>query len=224
MAFHSAQIQGLCSTDRIRHRTVQSALERPGRPIRWSISSLIFPRGSQRGRRQNKQEQDCVRRVRPQFRCKTGAVLVLASRLHLHPLEWGQVRQLTGKGSPYIGEILNAGFDAAQAAVVLLTPDDEARLREPYRQEDDGNDETELTGQPRQNVLLEAGMAMGRYEDRTILVELGKMRVMSDVLGRHVVRLNDSPATRNELANRLRDAGCDVNTSGSDWYSRGGVQ
>jgi hypothetical protein len=141
--------------------------------------------------------------------------------LHLHPLEWEQARKLTGKSTPYVGEILAAGFNAAQAAVVLLTPDDEARLREPYRHQGDGDDETQLTGQPRQNVIFEAGMAMGLYEDRTIIVELGKLRPMSDVVGRHVIRLNDSPETRNDLVHRLRGAGCDVDSAGRDWYSTG---
>ncbi len=36
----------------------------------------------------------------------------------------------TGKGSPYIGEMLDAAFGAAQAVVVLQTPDDVAYLHE----------------------------------------------------------------------------------------------
>lgn len=50
--------------------------------------------------------------------------------LGLEPLEWTKAMGLTGKASPYIGEVLEAAFKHAQAALVLLTPDDEARLRE----------------------------------------------------------------------------------------------
>jgi hypothetical protein len=47
----------------------------------------------------------------------------------LHPLEWTQAIRLTGKSSPYIGEILEVAFSKAQAVVALFAPDDEARLR-----------------------------------------------------------------------------------------------
>ena len=47
----------------------------------------------------------------------------------LKPLEFSKARELTGKPMPYVKEILDAAFAHAQAVVVLLTPDDEARLR-----------------------------------------------------------------------------------------------
>lgn len=79
----------------------------------------------------------------------------------------------TGKGSPYIGEILDEAFSKAQAVVVLMTPDDEGYLRQVFRSPGDPPHETKLTPQARLNVLFEAGMAMGRSPERTILVELG---------------------------------------------------
>jgi hypothetical protein len=112
----------------------------------------------------------------------------------------------------------------AKAAVVLMTPDDEARLKEEFWQQTDGESEKEFTGQPRQNVLFEAGMALGLYEDRTVIVELGRLRPMSDTLGRHVVRMNGSIPTRQELALRLRTAGCNVNLDGTDWHEAGDFQ
>jgi hypothetical protein len=48
--------------------------------------------------------------------------------LGLDPLEWAAIVAATGKGTPYVGEVLTKGFEIAQAAVVLMTPDDEARL------------------------------------------------------------------------------------------------
>jgi len=105
-------------------------------------------------------------------------------------------------GSPYIGQILDIAFDAAQAIVVLLTPDDIAYLRREYATGDD-DPEREPLAQARPNVLFEAGMAMGRNPERTILVELGKLRPFSDVAGRHAVRMDDSAARRKDLAQRL---------------------
>jgi predicted nucleotide-binding protein len=109
---------------------------------------------------------------------------------------------LTGKGAPYIGEILDAAFAAAQAIVVLMTPDEIAYLRTDYA---NGEDDPELTpsAQARPNVLFEAGMALGRCPDRTILVEFGKVRPFSDVGGRHALRLDGGAESRKNLAERL---------------------
>lgn len=138
----------------------------------------------------------------------------------LDPIEWSEAVGLTGSGSPYIGQALDAAFEIAQAFVVLMTPDDQAHLLPEYANGDDDPD-LEPKGQARPNVLFEAGMALGRHPDRTILVELGPLRPFSDVAGRHTVRLDNSAAKRNELANRLRNAGCDVNTTGSGWLGAG---
>lgn len=141
--------------------------------------------------------------------------------LDLHPLEWSEAVRATGRASPYIGEILDAAFSSAHAIVILLTPDDEARIRAPFRVESDPAHESELTGQARPNVLFEAGMAMGGDQDRTVLVELGNLRPFSDVAGRHVIRLDNSSQRRQELAQRLQVAGCPVNLQGIDWHKAG---
>ena len=139
----------------------------------------------------------------------------------LHPLEWSEAISATGKASPYIGEILDAAFSSAHAVVVLFTPDDEARLAAPFRVEGDPPHETQLTGQARPNVLFEAGMAMARSQDRTILVELGNLRPYSDIGGRYTLRLDNSTQRRQELAKRLQSVGCLVNLEGTDWYTAG---
>ena len=139
----------------------------------------------------------------------------------LHSLEWSEAVRATGRPSPYIGEILNTAFSRAHAVVVLLTPDDEAQLREPLRAANEPPHEVELSGQARPNVLFEAGMAMGRDEGRTVLVELGEMRPFSDIAGRHVIRLDNSSQRRQELAQRLAAAGCPVNLDGTDWHTAG---
>jgi predicted nucleotide-binding protein len=141
----------------------------------------------------------------------------------LEPLEWAEAVRATGEGSPYVGTILDQAFALAQAVVVLLTPDDEVRLREELRDLNEAPHEMELHGQARPNVLFEAGMAFGRQPDRTILVEMGALRPFSDVAGRHVVRLEDTPESRNELLTRLETAGCHVRREGNHWLSEGAL-
>jgi len=139
----------------------------------------------------------------------------------LKPIDWDQAIAATGKTSPYIGEILDVAFGQAKAIVVLATGDDEARLMKQYVNHEDPKYETDLTPQPRPNVLFEAGLAMGRNQDRTILVEVGNLRPWSDIAGRHVTRLDNSREKRNELANKLKIAGCDVDLTGQDWLTAG---
>jgi predicted nucleotide-binding protein len=149
------------------------------------------------------------------------AMFTFLRSIGLKPLEWIEAVRATGKPTPYVGEILDAAFNRAQAVVVLMTPDDEARLRQSLQEPKDPPHEKSLTPQARPNVFFEAGMAIGRHEDRTVLVELGALRPFSDVGGRHVIRLNNSSQRRQELADRLRTAGCPVNLSGTDWHTAG---
>lgn len=139
----------------------------------------------------------------------------------LRPLEWSQAIRLVRQGSPYVGEILEAAFREAAAVVVLLTPDDEARLRSAFAKATDPAFERQLTGQARPNVLFEAGMAFGKDPNSTVLVQIGEVRPFSDVGGRHVVHLSNQAASRQELVTKLANAGCNVDTSGTDWLSVG---
>jgi predicted nucleotide-binding protein len=142
--------------------------------------------------------------------------------INLHPLEWGEILAATGSGSPYTGDVLAKGFSMAKAVVVLLTPDDEARLLPQFHGHAEKEYEKELITQPRPNVIFEAGMALGLHPNRTIIVELGELRPMSDTLGRHVIRMSNLAAGRQELTDRLRTAGCDVDTHGKTaWLDAG---
>jgi predicted nucleotide-binding protein len=141
--------------------------------------------------------------------------------LHLVPIEWNDAVARTGKASPYIGEILKAAFSMAQAFLVLMTPDEQAVLRPELRKTP--RDEI-VASQPRPNVILEAGMALASDEARTILVSTGVLRGMSDLDGRHVVRLDNSPQRRNDLIQRLRIAGCNPKTGGTAWISTGNFE
>jgi predicted nucleotide-binding protein len=141
--------------------------------------------------------------------------------LQLNPMEWEEAVRLTGEPSPYIGDVLSKAFDQAQAVVVLFTPDDTACLKPEFRKVED-DPECDQMGQARPNVLFEAGMAMGRHPDRTVLVEFGKLRPFTDIGGRHVVRLDSSPESRAALVDRLKTAGCLVDIEGkTDWLTAG---
>jgi predicted nucleotide-binding protein len=141
--------------------------------------------------------------------------------LHLLPIEWNDAVIRTGKASPYVGEVLKTAFTMAQAFLVLMTPDEQAALR-PELCKTAGD--ADVAFQPRPNVILEAGMALAIDEARTILVSTGQLRGISDIDGRHLVRLDNSPARRNDLVQRLKVAGCDPKTHGADWIRTGNFE
>jgi hypothetical protein len=70
-------------------------------------------------------------------------------------------------------------------------------------------------------VLFEAGMAIGRYPDRTLLVEVGQTKRFSDVAGRHTIKLTNDAVKRNAVAGRLGTAGCAVERVGDHWLTTG---
>jgi predicted nucleotide-binding protein len=144
--------------------------------------------------------------------------------LGLNPLEWTKATDFTKSASPYVLDIVDAAFASAQAVVVMLSPDDEARLRRGFVKAGDGL-ESRLRPQPRPNVLFEAGMALGRNPHRTVLIEIGRnMRPFSDIGGLHTIRPTSSVEWRNDLANRLKKAGCTVDTSGGGYLVVGRFQ
>jgi predicted nucleotide-binding protein len=141
--------------------------------------------------------------------------------LHLHPIEWTEAISLTGTASPYIGEVLDAAFSEAQAIVVLLSPDDEVRLTQKLWSAGELDLERNYRLQPRANVIFEAGLALGRKPERTLILQVGEVKSFSDILGRHVLRLTNEPDKRIEFASRLEQAGCAVNRGGKDWLHVG---
>ncbi|MBI3755981.1 MAG: nucleotide-binding protein [Deltaproteobacteria bacterium] len=120
--------------------------------------------------------------------------------IKLEPIEWSEAIKLTRTGTPYIGEILDNAFLESQAIIVLLTPDDEVKLKVEFINNDDPPYEKELTGQARPNVLFEAGMAFGKNPHKTILVAIGNIKPFSDIGGRHIIRLDNSSSQRQEVA------------------------
>lgn len=149
------------------------------------------------------------------------AMFTFLRAVGVKPIEWTSAIAMSGKAAPYIGEILEAALARARAVVVLMTPDDLAQLRPDLLSPSDKPYERVLTGQARPNVLFEAGMAFATHPDRTVIVQLGNMREFSDVAGRHVVNLTNEYPRRQELATKLANAGCDVDTTGVDWVTAG---
>lgn len=152
-------------------------------------------------------------------------ITALLESADLRVMEWDQAVQYaiesTGEGSPYISEILKEGMTRCRAIVVLFTADDIGSLHpalwDPNRPEPT---EQQLDGRARQNVVFEAGMALGSGLP-TVLVELGHVAGFSDIGGRHSIRLDDSPEHRKALLDRLAALGCKVDLSGMRWMRAG---
>lgn len=149
------------------------------------------------------------------------AMFTFLRSVGLKPLEWIQAIKMTEQPSPYVGTILETAFREAAAIVVLLTPDDEARLQKKFLGLKEPEYEKKLTGQARPNVLFEAGMAFGKDANSTLLVQVGELRPFSDVAGRHALHMANTPEKRQELVTKLANAGCNVDTSGTDWLQAG---
>lgn len=136
----------------------------------------------------------------------------------LNPTEFSTAVVEAGGSSMFIQGIIDHAMDKAQAIVILFCPEEHAQLRdelvEPGATPEEGL-------QPRPNVLFEAGLALGRYPERTIVVQVGDIRPISDLGGRHFVKLNNTAQRRKDLLSRLAAAGCSVDLSGQDWLSVG---
>ena len=50
-------------------------------------------------------------------------------------------------------------------------------------------------------------MAFGKQPDKTILVEVGTLRPISDIVGRHTVRLTNAMGTRQQFVVKLKADG-----------------
>ncbi|MBM4032880.1 MAG: hypothetical protein FJ291_13980 [Planctomycetes bacterium] len=131
-------------------------------------------------------------------------------RLGITPVYFEKAITWTGQGNPHPCDVIKAAFDRVGAVLVLLSGDDLACLKPDYVRGDDPDDEKSLTPQARPNVLFEAGFAYSLHNDRTILVQVGKLRGLSDLLGLHIPRMKNTKAFREDLVARLRTAQCDI--------------
>jgi predicted nucleotide-binding protein len=151
----------------------------------------------------------------------TNSMYELLSALGCKPVEFHQaVAKVRGTGNPFIGQVLDKAFERVQALVVLFSPDDEAKLKDYFITAGEKATEGRLRGQARPNVIFEAGMALGRHEEKTIMVQVGAMKSFSDIAGRHMIHLDDSYERRLDFATRLGRL-CKIDTSGVRWTEVG---
>ena len=150
------------------------------------------------------------------------AVFDFLRKIQLNPIEWDEAVQATGQPNAFVMDIVTSGFNQAQAMVVILTGDDEARLRESFWRENEEDMEKTYQPQARPNVIFEAGIALGRFASRTVILQFGDVRPFSDISGMYILKISqDSVIARKQIANRLKLAGCTPNTDGTDWLETG---
>lgn len=132
--------------------------------------------------------------------------------LDLSVISWTKANTLARTAlsrNPSTLETVQAGLRAAAAVVVLFTPDDLVAL-DPRMTPG----ETQLTGQARPNVILEAGMIIGMDDAKAIFVQLGKQRAITDIAGINFVNIGDGMEKKEDLANRLLGMNLEVD---KDW-------
>ena len=143
------------------------------------------------------------------------ALYTLLRALHLKPVEWPVAVQGTGQGAPSTDGVLTDSMPRAKAVVVLLTPDEEVRLKSHLA----GNDPVESAWrvQPRPNVIYEAGRARETHPETTVFFQVGDFDEFSDIAGMQRIVFRGGASQLKILADRLKTLGCEVDDSGTDW-------
>lgn len=194
----------------------KSRVSAPKTATRQKTPKTTMTRAARRGRK--------VFVVHGRNRTLRNAMFSFLRSLSLEPMEWQKGIAATGQGTPPVDQIVDALFRQAVAIVVLFTPDDDVILKAEFRKHDDAPYEAQMVGQARPNVLFEAGMAFARHPRETVMVQVGDVKHFSDIGGRHLTRLTNSAESRRELITKLKNAGCDVDDSGTDWLREGNFQ
>jgi Predicted nucleotide-binding protein containing TIR-like domain len=141
------------------------------------------------------------------------AVNEFLSSLDLKVVEWEQAVRETGSASPDTFDVVKKGLEIAHAVVVIFTPDDIAQVNPNFLLDHDQEFERLPTGQARQNVILEAGMALAMKRSQTILLRIGAVREISDVKGINYVSFSENQSSRENFRSRLITAGCAIDDS-----------
>jgi predicted nucleotide-binding protein len=139
----------------------------------------------------------------------------------LNPKEWSQAIKDAKGANPNVGQVINNAMKHVQGVLVMFSPDEQAKLKSKFcGEKDKKNGLDKLDGQARPNVLFEAGLALGAHPDKTLLVQVGDTRGISDIAGMHLINLSDDPSSRKELAQRLATKlKFKVDMTGTSWLS-----
>jgi predicted nucleotide-binding protein len=135
----------------------------------------------------------------------------------LEPLSWETIIESVHKPMPSLAEAVLNAPKIAQAALVLLSPDDIVELHPDLYGPNDHPYERARGGQARPNVLFELGLAYMAYPERTVIVEVGLMRPIADLAGLNTIRFNGSATAVEKVLKRLTLAGCPVDLKRTDW-------
>ena len=133
--------------------------------------------------------------------------------LHSDPFETVRSKM---SGTVSIPTIIRKAFEEAQAIIVLWTPDEWVDSR-PSIRDAEMKDKSNGRWQPRPNVLIEAGAAILKETDRTILLGVGLQDAPSDFAGLHLFRMNNAAPQRQRLLNMLKASGCEVNPTNENY-------
>jgi predicted nucleotide-binding protein len=145
----------------------------------------------------------------------------LLRAVDLRPMEWETLVQATGRAAPAMADVVAGAPHLAQATLVLLSPDDIVELHSDLALAGDARHERDRGAQARPNVLFELGMALMAYPDKTVIVEIGDMRPLSDLAGLNVIRFDGSATAIRKVLGRLELAGCAVDYTAQDWLDPG---
>jgi Predicted nucleotide-binding protein containing TIR-like domain/Effector-associated domain 1 len=126
--------------------------------------------------------------------------------LGIQAVEWSDAVEWTGMPHPDAPEVLRAAARHVTAIVVLLTGDDESKLRREFCADHERAVEGVPLPQARSGVLVRAAMARALYPTTTVLVQYGRLRPVADLP--LPVMLDDSAESFHVFARTLAAAGC----------------
>ena len=130
--------------------------------------------------------------------------------LGLDIVSWSRAREAIGIPNPSLLEVALMGMKMATATVVLLTPDDTARLQPAL-----GSERSRRQSRP--NVIFELGISLALAPTNTVVLKIGESHLMSDLEGLSISTLNNTSHTRMDFIRRLQNAGCDVPLQNDEW-------
>ena len=130
----------------------------------------------------------------------------------LRPITKEMASNLTGEGSPFVGRIIDVAFEHAQAVLVLLSGDEQVRLRKEWHKRQEELYEVRFSPQSMLEQIFEAGYAFGKYPERTILLQADNVRPFSDIAGREILPFTGKRDEYLRIKDRLSSIGCAIPT------------